>query len=74
MVRLAIIDVDTTQIDNYKLFLKEEIDASIKKEPGVITLYAVSENENPERIPLSRPTQTRHNISPIFQHFIFKKV
>lgn len=52
MVRLAIIDVDTTQIDNYNSFLKEEIDASIKKEPGVITLYAVSGKENPERVTL----------------------
>ncbi|MEJ1238417.1 antibiotic biosynthesis monooxygenase [Chryseolinea sp. T2] len=52
MVRLAIIEVDTTQINNYNEFLKEEIEASIKKEPGVITLYAVSEKENPERITL----------------------
>ena len=52
MVRLAVIEVDTTQLDQYNEFLKEEIDASIKKEPGVITLYGVAEREHPERVTL----------------------
>jgi quinol monooxygenase YgiN len=52
LIRLAIIGVDTTQLDKYNEFLKEEIEASIAKEPGVITLYAVAEKENPERVTL----------------------
>jgi quinol monooxygenase YgiN len=52
LVRLAVIRVDTALVDKYNNFLREEIEASICLEPGVITLYAVAERENPERITL----------------------
>lgn len=51
-VRLAIIKVDSVQLDSYNDFLREEVEASIKIEPGVITLYAVAEREKPEHITL----------------------
>jgi quinol monooxygenase YgiN len=47
MVRLARIVVDSAQLDQYKSILKEEAEASVRLEPGVITLYAVSETNNP---------------------------
>jgi len=47
MVRLAKLVVDPSQLEQYKAILKEEIEASVRIEPGVHTLYAVSENENP---------------------------
>jgi quinol monooxygenase YgiN len=43
MVRLAKIEIDSAQLEGYSTFLKEEIEASIRIEPGVHTLYAVSE-------------------------------
>lgn len=49
-VRLSKITVDPAQLDVYKAFLKEEIEASMRLEPGVLTLYAVSEKENPNKI------------------------
>lgn len=49
-VRLSRITVDPAQLDSYNAFLKEEIEASMRLEPGVLTLYAVSEKENPNRI------------------------
>jgi quinol monooxygenase YgiN len=52
LVRIAVIEVDTAQLDRYNEFLKEEIEASIRLEPGVITLYGVAEKENPERVTL----------------------
>lgn len=52
LVRLALIEVDTVQLGKYNDFLKEEIEASIRLEPGVITLYGVAEKENPERVTL----------------------
>ena len=51
-VRLAIIKVDSLQLKSYNDYLKEEVEASIKIEPGVITLYAVAEKENPEHVTL----------------------
>ncbi len=50
MVRMAKIQVDPDQLEKYKAFLKEEIETSVKVEPGVLTLYAVSEKNNPAHI------------------------
>ena len=50
MVRLAKLVIDSAQFENYSVFLKEEIEASLKNEPGVITLYAVSEKKKPTHI------------------------
>src|SRR5688572_22660538 len=50
MVRLAKLVIDSTQLDSYKGFLKEEIETSMQVEPGVLTLYAVSETNKPTHI------------------------
>lgn len=50
MVRLAKLVIDSTQLDSYKIFLKEEIETSIQIEKGVLTLYAVSEKNKPTHI------------------------
>src|SRR4051812_18796188 len=50
MVRLAKLVIDSAQLDNYKAALKEEIETSVRVEPGVLTLYAVSEKEAPTHI------------------------
>lgn len=50
MVRLAKLVIDPTQLENYKGLLKDEIEASMRVEPGVKTLYAVSEKDNPTHI------------------------
>ncbi len=50
MVRLAKLVIDSTQLDSYKDALKEEIEASVRLEPGVLTLYAVAEKEKPNHI------------------------
>jgi hypothetical protein len=42
IVRIAELEIYPDQLDAYKASLKEEISASIRKEPGVLTLYAVS--------------------------------
>jgi 4-carboxymuconolactone decarboxylase len=49
-VRLSRIVVDPTQLASYKALLKEEIEASIQKEPGVLTLYAVFERQRPTHL------------------------
>lgn len=50
MVRLAKIVIDSTKLESYKALLKEEIETSVRVEPGVITLYAVAEKNNPAHI------------------------
>jgi quinol monooxygenase YgiN len=50
MVRLSKIVVDSAELENYKALLKEEIEASVKMEPGVLTLYAVFEKDKPTHL------------------------
>jgi quinol monooxygenase YgiN len=52
MVRLARLVIDAAHLDAYKAALKEEIEASVKLEPGVLTIYAVSEKEQPTHFTL----------------------
>lgn len=49
-VRLAKIVVDSVQLESYKALLKEEVEVSLSKEPGVLTLYAVFEKKNPTHL------------------------
>ncbi len=49
-VRLSMITVDSTRLGEYNVFLKEEIEASMHLEPDVLTLYAVSEKDNPNKL------------------------
>ena len=50
MVRLAKLIINSTQLEQYSAFLKEEIEKSVKVEPGVLTLYAVAETNRPTHI------------------------
>lgn len=47
VVRLAKLVIDSAQLEDYKALLKEGIEASVRIEPGVLTLYAVSEKNKP---------------------------
>ena len=50
VVRIAKLNIDSAQLDNYKAFLKEEIEASVRLEAGVLTLNAVADKKNPTQI------------------------
>ncbi len=50
IVRLAKLVIDSTQLENYKTALKEGIETAVRLEPGVLTLYAVAEKNNPTHI------------------------
>lgn len=50
LVRMAKLVIDSAQLESYKAFLKEEIETSVKLEPGVLTLYAVAEKNRPTNI------------------------
>ena len=56
IVRIAELEIDPGQLEAYKFALKEEIETSIRVEPGVLTLYAVSVKEHPEQISCSKLT------------------
>jgi quinol monooxygenase YgiN len=50
LVRIAELEIDPGQVAAYKDALKEEIATSIRVEPGVLVLFAVSVKDHPEQV------------------------
>jgi len=50
VVRLAKLQIDPSHLEEYKAALREEIEASVRLEPGVLALYAVSVKGQPWQI------------------------
>ena len=50
VVRIAELEIDPAQLDNYRAAVKEEIEAAVGLEPGVLAIYSVAEKENPTRL------------------------
>lgn len=74
LVRLAELEIFPDQLDAYKAALKEEIATSVRVEPGVLTLYAVSVKGHPEQIRLFEqyrdvPSYQSHIQSPHFKKY-----
>lgn len=74
LVRLSKITVDPAQLERYNAFLKEEIEASMRLEPGVLTLYAVSEKEHPNKVTIleiyaDQDAYKSHIQTPHFQKY-----
>ena len=49
-VRIAKIVIDSAQLDSYKTALKEHAETAVRIEPGVISLYAVYDKDQPTHI------------------------
>ncbi|HVF70400.1 MAG TPA: putative quinol monooxygenase [Chthoniobacterales bacterium] len=74
MVRLAKLEIHPEQLEAYKAALKEEIEDSIRLEPGVVALRAVAEKDSPNRITImeiyaSVDAYKAHIASPHFQKY-----
>ena len=50
MIRIAKLEIDPLQLESYKVALKAEIETSVRVEPGVLTLYAVYDKNNPAHV------------------------
>ena len=50
MIRIAKLEIDPLQLESYKAALKAEIETSVRVEPGVLTLYAVYDKNNPAHV------------------------
>ena len=49
-MRIAKIVVDSTKLESYTTALKEGMQAAVRIEPGVLSLYAVYDKKNPAHI------------------------
>lgn len=49
-VRVAEVEIDPAQLEPYKAAVKEQIEAAVRLEPGVLALYSVADKENPAHV------------------------
>ena len=49
-VRMAKLQIDSAQLESYKVALREEIETSVRVEPRVLSLNAVYEKNNPTHV------------------------
>lgn len=50
VIRLAKLTIDPQQLEYYRVALKEHIETALRVEPGVLTLYAVADKNDPAQI------------------------
>jgi quinol monooxygenase YgiN len=73
LVRLAELEIVPAQLDAYKAALREEIETSIRVEPGVLALYAVTLKEQPNQVRLFEMYASPHAYQAHLQSEHFKK-
>jgi quinol monooxygenase YgiN len=49
-VRVAEIEIAPAQMEPYKAAVREQIEAAVRLEPGVLALYSVADKENPSHV------------------------
>ena len=49
-VRVAEIEIDPAQLEAYATAIKEQVEAALRLEPGVLALYSVAEKDNPAHV------------------------
>lgn len=71
MIRIAELEIDSTYLDEYRRILKEESEASVKLEPGVICIYPLYQKQYPTQVRIleiyaSRKAYELHLLTPHF--------
>ena len=74
LVRISEIEIDADYLEEYKAILKEEAEASVRLEPGVISIFPMYQKENPTEVRIleiyaSREAYESHLKTPHFQKY-----
>jgi quinol monooxygenase YgiN len=74
MVRISEIEILPEYLDEYNSILKEEASASVKKEPGVLAIFPMSQKETPTQVRIieiydDKAAYQAHLQTPHFQHY-----
>jgi quinol monooxygenase YgiN len=74
IIRISEIEIDSIHLDEYKTILKEEAKASVRLEPGVISIYPMQQRENPNQVRIleiyaSEDAYKAHLKTPHFQKY-----
>lgn len=74
IIRLSKVEVDPAYLDEYMKFATEVGEISLRTEPGVLTMYALQEKDNPCNITIletyaSQEAYCKHIASPHFRKY-----
>lgn len=74
LVRISEIQIDPARLDEYNAILKEEAEASVRLEPGVISIFPMYQREKPTEVRIleiyaSRAAYESHLQTPHFQKY-----
>jgi quinol monooxygenase YgiN len=75
VVRIAELEIDPAQLESYEAAVKEEMEAAVRLEPGVLAIYAVAEKDHPTRLRFfeiyaSEAAYRAHIDSPHFKKYV----
>lgn len=75
VVRIAELVIDPAQLEAYKVAVKEEMEESIRTEPGVLAIYSVAEKDKPNNLHFfeiyaSEDAYRAHIESPHFKQYV----
>jgi quinol monooxygenase YgiN len=73
LVRIAELEIDPDQLTAYKHALSDEITTSVREEPGVLMLYAVSVKDHPNEVRLFEMYKDQASYESHLQSPHFKK-
>jgi quinol monooxygenase YgiN len=74
MVRISEIQIDPSRLAEYNAILREEAEASVRLEPGVISIFPMYQREHPTEVRIleiyaSRAAYESHTRSPHFEKY-----
>lgn len=75
IVRIAELEIDPARLESYKAAVKEEMEASVRVEPGVVAIYAVAEKNSPSKLWFfemyaDEAAYNAHRASPQFRKYL----
>ena len=74
VVRMAELEIEPSRLEQFKSAVREEMEISVRIEPGVLAIYAVAEKDNPAKLRFfemysDEAAFQAHIESPLFQKF-----
>jgi quinol monooxygenase YgiN len=75
VVRIAELEIDPTQLEAYTAAVREEMETSVRVEPGVLAIYTVAEKEHPSKLRFfemyaDEAAYRAHIASPHFRKYV----
>src|SRR5687767_8881368 len=74
-VRVAELEIDPAQLNHYTAAVREEMETSVRIEPGVLAIYAVAEKDQPHKLRFfemyaDEAAYRAHIASPHFRKYV----